>query len=171
MEDEELSFLINMVGADQRKDDKAVVMNLKLKKAIDDMNEQVRINLTYDLCLFARREFDRRTLKMIEKKKRNVPFVRLFASVATCKEFLHSCADDGLITNDVSDVMMVNCVKLSRRRSCMIDFLRRMHFYLIVHSENAISDFDMRSFKKYVQCGYHIDCNNLKSLISEMKRL
>ena len=171
MEDEEISFFINMVGADQRKDDKAVVMNIGLMKAIEDMNEQVRINFTYNMCLFARREFDRETLKMIEKKKRNVPFVRLFASVATCKEFLCSCADDGLITTDVSDVMMVNCVKLSRRRRCMIDFLRRMHFYLIVHSENAISDFDMRSFKKYVQCGYHIDCSNLGSLVSEMKRL
>lgn len=171
MEDEEISFFINMVGSDQRKDDKAVVMNIGLMKAIEDMNEQVRINFTYNMCLFARREFDRETLKMIGMKKRNVPFVRLFASVATCKEFLCSCADDGLITTDVSDVMMVNCVKLSRRRRCMIDFLRRMHFYLIVHSENAISDFDMRSFKKYVQCGYHIDCSNLGSLVSEMKRL
>lgn len=171
MEDEELLFLIKMVGSDQRKDDKAVVMNPSLKKTIVDMNEQVRITFTYDLCLFARRVIDRETLNMIGMKKRNVPFVRIFASVATCKEFLHSCADDGLITSDVSDVMMVNCVKLSRRRRCMIDFLRRMHFYLIVHSENAITDFDMRSFKKYVQCGYHIDCRNLKSLISEMKRL
>ena len=171
MENEELIFFIKMVATDYGNFGNAVVKDQGLKNAIIGMNEQVRITFTYDLCLFVRRRIDRETLNMIGMKKRNVPFVRLFVSVATCKEFLCSCADDGLITTDVSDVMMVNCVKLSRRRRCMIDFLRRMHFYLIVHSENAISDFDMRSFKKYVQCGYHIDCNNLKSLISEMKRL
>ena len=171
MENEELIFFIKMVATDYGKFGNVVVKDQGLKNAIIGMNEQVRITFTYDLCLFVRRRIDRETLNMIGMKKRNVPFVRLFVSVATCKEFLCSCADDGLITTDVSDVMMVNCVKLSRRRRCMIDFLRRMHFYLIVHSENAISDFDMRSFKKYVQCGYHIDCSNLGSLVSEMKRL
>lgn len=171
MENEELLFFIKMDDTDYGKFDNAVVNNLGLMNAINAMNEQELITFTYNLCLFARRIIDKHTLSLIGAKKRNVPFARLFASPTTCKEFLHSCADDGLITTDVSDVMMVNCVKLSQRRRCMIDFLRRMHFYLIVHSENAISDFDMRSFKKYVQCGYHIDCNNLGSLVSEMKRL